>query len=329
MSNKKINGTRPRNGCRLLTGDNCRAMREVKNDLIKASLCNNHAVIIMSDSVNDTLKDLNDASNYAKNIVTSINCSASGMIPFLNLEKTQFSKELSEIIFASWHFNHKEKKAIQKAVENYMNDHNIENLISNSDDVIFREILHNAINKGIFDPDFDYVIENVLKAITSLSLPVKFNDKPQITPGTIDVVKIDSPVITGDMFLTGLICHQCNNPDTPIDVYCENICNFSFTGVSPVQKILKFGNRSNLTLTATSKYDFPRGTMVGDVFSKFEEVFYFTPLSYSKHDIFRDLREKRSPDDFLDPTTFLLDNDFYIHETPFSIKDAHARYLIL
>lgn len=93
-----------------------------------------------------------------------------------------------------------------------------------------------------------------------------------------------------DMLLATLYNYQHDNPNTPLDVFIDEIQSQNFSKHSPIRKIMKEGRKIHLSFFGATQDYYPRNTELGSVMSKADTQIFLRPTPNSESVVASELR---------------------------------------
>lgn len=93
-----------------------------------------------------------------------------------------------------------------------------------------------------------------------------------------------------DMLLATLYNYQHDNPNTPLDVFIDEIQNQNFSKHSPIRKIMKEGRKIHMSFFGATQDYYPRNTELGSVMSKADTQIFLRPTPNSESVVASELR---------------------------------------
>lgn len=93
-----------------------------------------------------------------------------------------------------------------------------------------------------------------------------------------------------DMLLATLYNYQHDNPNTPLDVFIDEIQSQNFSKQSPIRKIMKEGRKIHMSFLGATQDYYPRNTEIGSVMSKADTQIFLHPTPNSESVVASELR---------------------------------------
>lgn len=93
-----------------------------------------------------------------------------------------------------------------------------------------------------------------------------------------------------DMLIATLYNYQHDNPNTPLDVFIDEIQNQNFSKQSPIRKIMKEGRKIHLSFFGATQDYYSRNTELGSVMSKADTQIFLRPTPNSENVVALELR---------------------------------------
>lgn len=93
-----------------------------------------------------------------------------------------------------------------------------------------------------------------------------------------------------DMMLVTLYRYQQENPQTPLDIFMDEIQNFDFSKNGPIYKIMKEGRKYHISLIGATQDFYPRNTELGSVMGKAGTLIFHRPTINSQNLVASELR---------------------------------------